>query len=112
MPQCLDHWRYMFDTVTAVMDQQLLKYVVQDPERCVPFLLDGMNKSHYSLYNPRELAKGRDAHLCPHHQQPGQQEHNTSKRAAAKCVEVEQSTNGTTLRKYHVERGHSANRPV
>ena len=80
--------------------------------RQVPFLLDGMNKSHYSLYNPRELAKGRDAHLCPHHQQPGQQEHNTSKRAAAKCVEVEQSTNGTTLWKYHVERGHSANRPV
>ena len=41
--QCLDHWLYMFDQVPAVMDQQLLKYVVQNPELCVPFILDDMN---------------------------------------------------------------------
>ena len=48
----------MFDNVPATMDQQLLRYAVEDPERCVPFMLDGMNKSHYDLFDPVKLAKG------------------------------------------------------
>jgi len=56
--KCLKRWRYMFDKVAAVMDQQLLKYALEKPELCVPFMLDRMNKKHYSLFGSVRPTKG------------------------------------------------------